>query len=140
MPPPKTPLVTVDCIIQLPGDRIVLVRRAHPPLGWALPGGFVEVGEKLHEAAVREAQEETGLGVDLSEQFFTYSDPARDPRGHTISTVFIGWAEGTPRGGDDAAEARAFVLDALPPDLCFDHGTILADFLAWKRTGKRRRI
>lgn len=140
MPPPKTPLVTVDCIIQLPGDRIVLVRRAHPPEGWALPGGFVEVGEKLHEAAVREAQEETGLGVDLSEQFFTYSDPARDPRGHTISTVYIGWAEGAPRGGDDAAEARAFPLDALPPDLCFDHGTIVADFIAFKRTGKRRRI
>jgi 8-oxo-dGTP diphosphatase len=140
MPPPKTPLVTVDCIIQLTGDRIVLVRRAHPPLGWALPGGFVDVGEKLHEAAVREAQEETGLGVDLSEQFFTYSDPARDPRGHTISTVFICWAEGTPRGGDDAAEARAFALDSLPPDLCFDHGTILSDFIAWKRTGKRRRI
>ncbi|MGA9519922.1 MAG: NUDIX hydrolase [Myxococcaceae bacterium] len=140
MPPPTTPLVTVDCIIQLSGDRIVLVRRAHPPIGWALPGGFVDVGETLHDAAIREVHEETGLAVDLSEQFFTYSDPARDPRRHTVSTVFIGWAEGAPHGGDDAAEARAFPLDALPTDLCFDHGTILSDFITYKRTGKRRKI
>ncbi|MBX5482148.1 MAG: NUDIX hydrolase [Myxococcaceae bacterium] len=136
----KTPLVTVDCLIELPGDRIVLIRRKNPPLGWALPGGFVDVGEKLHDAAVREAKEETGLSVDLTEQFFTYSDPARDPRRHTISTVYIGWAEGEPRGADDAAEARAFGLDELPTDLAFDHGQILADYLAYKRTGKRRKI
>jgi 8-oxo-dGTP diphosphatase len=140
MSAPQTPLCTVDCIIQLTGDRIVLVRRAHEPLGWALPGGFVDVGEPLHDAAIREAKEETGLVVDLSEQFFTYSDPARDPRGHNVSTVFIGWAEGEPRGGDDAAEARAFAPDALPTDLCFDHRTILSDFLSYKRTGKRRKI
>src|SRR5689334_6721529 len=136
----KNPVPTVDCIIELPGDRIVLVRRSRPPLGWALPGGFVDQGEPLHAAAVREAKEETGLAVDLSEQFFTYSDPARDPRKHTLSTVYIGWAEGEPRGGDDAAEARAFHVDQLPGELCFDHGTILADYLAYKRTGKRRRI
>lgn len=140
MSPPKTPLCTVDVIIQLPQDRIVLIKRKNPPHGWALPGGFVDVGEPLHDAAVREAQEETGLAVDLSEQFFTYSDPARDPRRHTISTVFIGWAEGEPRGADDAAEARAFPVDQLPGELAFDHGTILSDFFAYKRTGKRRKI
>ncbi len=136
----KNPIPTVDCIIELPGERIVLIRRARPPLGWALPGGFVDEGEPLHDAAVREAKEETGLTVDLSEQFFTYSDPKRDPRKHTISTVFIGWAEGEPKGGDDAAEARAFKLDELPQDLCFDHGQIVADYLTYKRTGKRRKI
>ena len=137
---PKNPVPTVDCIIELPGDRIVLVKRAKEPKGWALPGGFVDEGEALHDAAVREAKEETGLSVDLTEQFFTYSDPSRDPRRHTISTVFIGWAEGQPRGGDDAKDARAFALDELPAELAFDHGTIVADFIAYKRTGKRRKI
>lgn len=137
---PKNPIPTVDCIIQLPGDKIVLIKRAKEPIGWALPGGFVEEGEALHDAAVREAHEETGLQVDLSEQFFTYSDPSRDPRKHTISTVFIGWAEGTPRGGDDAAEAKAFPLDELPKELVFDHGQIVQDFVTYKRTGKRRKI
>jgi len=136
----KNPTPTVDCIIELPNDRLVLVRRAQPPLGWALPGGFVNEGETLHDAVIREVQEETGLSVDLSEQFFTYSDPRRDPRQHTLSTVYIGWAEGEPRGGDDAAEARAFPTDALPEPLCFDHAAILADYLAYKRTGKRRKI
>lgn len=140
MAPHKNPTPTVDCIIEMPGDRIVLIRRAHPPLGWALPGGFVDEGEPLHAAAVREAREETGLSVDLREQFFTYSDPSRDPRRHTISTVYIGWAEGDPRGGDDAAEARAFRVDELPAELCFDHATILRDYLTYRRTGKRRRI
>lgn len=136
----KSPFVTVDCIIQLPGDKIVLVRRGKPPPGWALPGGFVEEGETLHDACVREVQEETGLSVDLTEQFFTYSDPKRDPRHHTIATVFIGWAEGVPKGGDDAAEARAFGLDELPAELAFDHATILADYAAYKKSGKRRKI
>jgi 8-oxo-dGTP diphosphatase len=136
----KNPLPTVDCIIELPADRIVLIRRANPPAGWALPGGFVDEGEPLHDACAREAKEETGLTVDLSEQFFTYSDPSRDPRRHTISTVYIGWAEGEPKGGDDAAEARAFHVDELPRELCFDHATILADYLAYRRTGKRRKI
>ena len=136
----KNPVPTVDCIIELPGERIVLVKRKNPPLGWALPGGFVELGEALHLAAIREAHEETGLSVDLVEQFFTYSDPHRDPRQHTLSTVFIAWAEGDPRGGDDASEARAFHLNDLPKELAFDHATILEDFLAYKRTGKRRKI
>jgi 8-oxo-dGTP diphosphatase len=140
MPEIKTPLCTVDCIIELPGDRIVLVRRSHPPIGWALPGGFVDPGETLHDAAVREAREETGLEVTLSEQFFTYSDPQRDPRRPTVSTVYIGTAQGAPQGGDDAAEARAVALDGLPDDLCFDHSTILRDYLTYRRTGRRRKI
>jgi 8-oxo-dGTP diphosphatase len=136
----RNPTPTVDCIVELPGERIVLIRRKNPPLGWALPGGFVDVGEPLHVAAVREVKEETGLSVDLSEQFFTYSDPTRDPRQHTLSTVYIGWAEGEPSGSDDAEEAKAFSLDELPRPLCFDHGTIVADYIAYKRTGKRRKI
>jgi 8-oxo-dGTP diphosphatase len=136
----KNPVPTVDCIVELPRDRIVLIRRKNPPVGWALPGGFVDEGETLHAACVREVKEETGLDVDLSEQFFTYSDPSRDPRRHTLSTVYIGWAEGSPKGDDDAAEARAFSLDELPQELCFDHGTILSDYLTYKRTGKRRKI
>ncbi|MBJ6763221.1 NUDIX hydrolase [Myxococcaceae bacterium JPH2] len=140
MPEYRNPKPTVDCIIELPGDRIVLIRRANPPVGWALPGGFVDEGEPLDKAAVREAREETELEVTLEEQFFTYSDPKRDPRLHTISTVFIGRAQGEPHGADDAAEARAFPVSALPQDLCFDHGTILSDYLTYKRTGKRRKL
>jgi 8-oxo-dGTP diphosphatase len=140
MPEFRNPKPTVDCIIELPGDRIVLIRRANPPIGWALPGGFVDEGEPLDKAAVREVHEETGMDVTLEEQFFTYSDPKRDPRQHTLSTVFIGHAQGEPKGSDDAAEAKAFKVDALPKDLCFDHGTILSDYLTYKRTGKRRKL
>jgi 8-oxo-dGTP diphosphatase len=136
----KNPVPTVDCIIELSGERVVLIRRKNPPLGWALPGGFVDEGERLDVAAVREVKEETGLDVELVEQFFTYSDPSRDPRRHTLSTVFIGRARGEPQGADDAAEARAFPVDALPRELCFDHGTILADYLTYKRTGQRRKL
>ncbi len=141
MPQLKNPLPTVDCIVEMPGGRIVLIRRKRPPLGWALPGGFVDEGEALHDACVREVKEETGLSIDLSEQFFTYSDPKRDPRKHTTSTVYIGWAEGTPKGSDDAAEARAFSVEEIPwSELCFDHATILQDYLTYRRTGKRRKI
>ena len=140
MPAYKNPTPTVDCIVELTGERIVLIRRSNPPNGWALPGGFVDEGETLHDACAREVKEETNLVVDLSEQFFTYSDPARDPRKHTISTVYIGWAEGEPAGADDAAEAKAFGLDALPKELCFDHATIVSDYLIYKRTGKRRKF
>jgi len=122
------PLPTVDLIIRAAGG-IVLVRRRFPPLGWALPGGFVDAGETLEAAAAREALEETGLAVRLARQFHTYSDPARDPRRHTLSTVFLADAEGEPRGGDDAAEARVFPLDALP-ELVFDHAQIVADYRA----------
>ncbi|WIG96240.1 NUDIX hydrolase [Myxococcus sp. SDU36] len=140
MPEYRNPKPTVDCIIELPGERLVLIRRANPPVGWALPGGFVDEGEPLDVAAVREVLEETGLHVKLSEQFFTYSDPRRDPRQHNISTVYIGSAEGEPKGADDAAEARAFRVDDLPKDLCFDHDTILSDYVTYKRTGQRRKL
>ncbi len=139
-PSSKNPLPTVDCIIEVPGERVVLIRRKKPPLGWALPGGFVNEGERLDVAAVREAKEETGLDVELVEQFFTYSDPRRDPRKHIMSTVFIGRAQGEPQGADDAAEAKTFPVEALPTELCFDHGTILADYLTYKRTGQRRKL
>ena len=122
------PVPTVDLIIRA-GGGIVLVRRRHPPLGWALPGGFVDAGETLEAAAEREALEETGLAVRLVRQFHTYSDPARDPRRHTISTVFLADADGTPRGGDDAAEARIVPPGDLPP-LALDHEQILADYLS----------
>jgi 8-oxo-dGTP diphosphatase len=136
----RNPTPTVDCIIELPEERIVLIRRANPPIGWALPGGFVDEGESFDAAAVREAREETGLEVKLVEQFFTYSDPKRDPRKHTVSTVYIATAQGEPKGADDAAEAKTFRLDALPKDLCFDHGTILSDYRTYKRTGQRRKL
>ena len=124
----RHPVPTVDVIIRL-GGGIVLVKRKFPPPGWALPGGFVDAGESLETAAAREALEETGLVVRLERQFHSYSDPARDPRRHTISTVFLADAAGVPRGGDDAAEARVFPARDLPP-LAFDHAQIIADYLA----------
>jgi 8-oxo-dGTP diphosphatase len=133
-----SPAPTVDVAILLPGDRVVLVERRFPPLGWALPGGFVDLGETLEAAAVREAREETGLEVRLVELVGCYSDPRRDARRHTVSAVYLGLADGEPRGGDDAAQARAFAWDALPP-LCFDHAEILADVRRLLLTGARRR-
>src|SRR5262245_62444308 len=125
---PKAPRSTVDGVIETEGG-IVLVRRKYPPLGWALPGGFVDGGETVAAAARREAKEETGLDVELTELLGVYSDPGRDPRGlFTISTTFIARAAGRPVGGDDAAEARVFPLDGLPPDIAFDHPTIIADY------------
>lgn len=124
----KNPAPTVDIIIQINGG-IVLIKRRYPPLGWALPGGFVDYGESLEHAAIREAKEETGLDICLIKQFHTYSDPSRDQRRHTISTVFIATANGHPEGGDDAAEARIFHRNTLPP-LAFDHAQILDDFFS----------
>jgi len=135
---PRNPVPTVDIIIELEGGRIVLIKRKNPPPGWALPGGFVDYGESVEAAAVREAREETGLSVELVEQFHTYSDPGRDPRQHTISVVFIARAEGEPRGADDAAEARGFEPDRLPEQVAFDHREIVSDYLEYKRTGVRK--
>jgi 8-oxo-dGTP diphosphatase len=126
IPQHKNPVPTVDIIIVV-NDGIVLIKRRNPPLGWALPGGFVDYGETLEQAAVREAKEETGFDVSLIKQFHTYSDPRRDQRLHTISTVFIATASGRPTGGDDASEAKVFRREELPV-LAFDHSLILADF------------
>lgn len=123
------PVPTVDIIIRI-GAGVVLIKRQNPPFGWALPGGFVDYGESLETAALREAREETGLDVHDLRQFRAYSDPGRDPRQHTISMVFSACAKTAPIAGDDAAEARVFPLDKLPESLCFDHGKILADYIA----------
>ena len=130
------PLLTVDIIIEI-GERIVLIERKNPPHGWALPGGFVDYGESLEHAAVREAKEETSLDVTLTEQFHTYSDPRRDPRHHTVSTVFIATAQGMPRGADDARAARLFRETELPSDIVFDHPQILGAYFTYKKTGQR---
>jgi 8-oxo-dGTP diphosphatase len=134
---PRNPVPTVDIIIELEDQKIVLIKRKNPPPGWALPGGFVDYGESVEAAAVREAREETGLEVELVEQFHTYSDPDRDPRQHTMSVVFIGRAAGEPRGADDAAEARGFDPEELPEPMAFDHRRIITDYLKYRRTGER---
>jgi len=126
----RNPVPTVDIIIEI-GDRIVLIERKNPPFGWALPGGFVDYGESFETAAFREAAEETGLAVKDLRQFHTYSDPDRDPRLHTASTVFIATADGRPRAGDDAMRAELFNEKTLP-QLVFDHARILADYFLSK--------
>ena len=129
MPARRNPVPTVDIIIELPVG-IVLIKRKNPPYGWALPGGFVDYGETLEAAAAREAREETSLDVELVRQFHAYSDPSRDPRSHTISTVFIARAAGVPRAADDAAETGIFRKDSLPSPICFDHARILEDYFS----------
>ena len=121
------PAPTVDIIIEF-GGGIVLVERKFPPHGWALPGGFVDYGETLEEAARREAMEETGLDVELIRQMHTYSDPGRDPRRHTISTVFAAKGKGTLLGADDALRAAVFRREGLPSPIVFDHADILNDY------------
>lgn len=128
----RNPIPTVDIIIEVEGG-IVLIKRKNYPYGWALPGGFVEYGESLEDAAIREAKEETGLDVIDLRQFHTYSSPDRDPRHHTISTVFIGKGMGVLKGGDDAKEARIFSKDNLPEDIAFDHRKILTDYFEYKK-------
>lgn len=127
----RNPLITVDIIIEL-NDGIILIERLNPPHGWALPGGFVDYGEPLEAAAIREAREETSLAVILKEQFHTYSDPLRDPRHHSISTVFIATASGKPRAADDAGKLGVFVKKALPDPIVFDHTIILKDYFRYK--------
>lgn len=131
-----TPLLTVDIIIRYEGGIVLIERKNHPP-GWALPGGFVEVGESVEDAAIREAKEETSLNVALTEQFHAYSAPDRDPRFHTASVVFIGVGTGGLKGEDDAKEARVFLEGALPGTIAFDHRKIISDYFEYLRTGKR---
>ena len=140
MPLPVTPLLAADIIIELsdrPGRPIVLIERRNPPFGWAIPGGFVDVGETAEQAAVREAREETALAVHLVALLGVYSDPARDARGHTASAVFVATAQGLPEARDDAAALAVFSPEDLPPNLAFDHARILADYLVFRRTGAR---
>jgi 8-oxo-dGTP diphosphatase len=132
---PVTPALAVDLVIELvdrPGRPIVLIERRNPPYGHALPGGFVDVGETVEDAARREALEETGLEVELCGLLGVYSEPDRDPRGHTVSIVYAARAHGEPRAGDDAARVLVTGLDALPR-LAFDHARILADYAAGHR-------
>jgi 8-oxo-dGTP diphosphatase len=135
---PVTPLLAVDIIIELsdrPGHPVVLIQRRNPPLGWAIPGGFVDVGESAEHAAVREAEEETALKVSLKAVLGCYSDPARDPRGHTASVTYIAEATGEPRAQDDAADVAVFRPEDLPRDLAFDHDIVLEDYLNFRATG-----
>ena len=133
----RNPAPTVDIIIEMAAPSgelgIVLVERRNPPFGWALPGGFVEYGETLEAAAAREAKEETALDLARLRQFRAYSDPARDPRGHTISMVFIAEAEGPPHAGDDAGAVVVIPAEEVRLPLAFDHRRILDDYIAWKK-------
>ena len=129
----RNPVPTVDIIIALEHKGIVLIKRRNPPYGWALPGGFVDYGESLEEAAIREAKEETSLEVELVEQLHTYSDPRRDPRHHTITTVYVACATGRPKAADDAQDIGIYTEEHLPEPLAFDHAQILSDYFDWKR-------
>jgi ADP-ribose pyrophosphatase YjhB (NUDIX family) len=131
----KNPVPTVDIIIEH-SRGIVLVARKNPPHGWALPGGFVDYGETVEHAAQREAAEETGLVIDDIRMFHVYSDPARDPRLHTITTVFVARGSGTLTAGDDAGKVGVFAEDGLPEPIVFDHSRIISDYFSWKRGGR----
>jgi 8-oxo-dGTP diphosphatase len=136
----RNPTPTVDITIELidrPHRPIILIERLNPPHGWALPGGFVDYGESLETAAVREAREEIGLDVQLLEQFHVYSAPDRDPRQHTISIVFIATATGNPIAQDDAKTVGVFAPWEVPAQLCFDHGQIVRDYIHYRHYHRR---
>lgn len=135
MPRPVCPPIAADVIAEI-GDRIVLIERKNFPFGWALPGGFVEFGETVEQAAIREAKEETSLDVELRALLGIYSRPERDPRGQTISVVYVGRASGTPNAQDDAKGIALFPPDEPPAPLAFDHAAILADYLRFLREAK----
>ncbi len=139
MPKPITPLLAADALIELidqPGRPFVLIERAYPPYGWAVPGGFVDVGETLEHAAIREAKEETSLDVKLTALLGIYSDPKRDPRNHTVTAVYLAEATGLPKAADDAKNFGLFTFDNLPDTLAFDHAQVLADYQNYRLTGK----
>jgi len=124
----QNPIPTVDIIIEIESKGIVLIKRKNPPYGWAIPGGFVDYGESLEEAAFREAKEETNLNIELIRQFHTYSNPKRDPRHHSISTVYVAKSKGIPQAKDDAIEIGIFTESNLPGEIAFDHLSILQDY------------
>ncbi len=124
----QNPIPTVDIIIEIGSKGVILIKRKNPPFGWAIPGGFVDYGESLEKAAIREAKEETNLDVKLIRQFHTYSDPERDPRHHSISTVYIAKGKGKPKAKDDALEIGIFNESNLPDEIAFDHRSILSDY------------
>lgn len=139
----KNPIPTVDIIIEMEHSggqpEIVLIKRKNPPYGWALPGGFVDYNESLEQAAKREAKEETSLDIQIVSQMFTYSDPTRDPRFHTITTVYVAKAKGTPEAKDDAAEIGVFSREKIDFPLAFDHAKILEDYFQAKENDRPKR-
>lgn len=132
----RSPSLAVDIIIFI-GNKLVLIKRENEPFKdcFAIPGGFVEYGETVENAAIRETKEETGLDVKNLSLFRVYSDPDRDPRGHTISIIFQGEGKGIPKAGDDARELCLFDIDKIPDNLAFDHNKIIQDFLEKYKVG-----
>jgi len=139
----RNPAPTVDIVIEMidrPHRPIVLIERRNPPYGWAIPGGFIDYNESAEAAAQREAQEETGLLIELVEQFHVYSDPGRDPRQHTLSVVFLATATGEPHAADDAKDIGVFEFWRVPAKLCFDHNEILRDYWQYRHHSIRPRL
>lgn len=139
MTKPVTPIIAADALIELvnlPGKPIVLIERLNEPHGWAIPGGFVDVGECVESAAVREAKEETCLDVELITMLGLYSNPKRDPRGHTVTAIYVAQSTGTPKAADDAKSVGVFSLDELPSPLAFDHQLVLEDYRIYRETGE----
>lgn len=136
---PETPLIAADTIIELvdqPNRPIVLIERKNPPFGWAIPGGFVDVGERLETAAIREAKEEVCLEVTLKALLGMYSDPKRDDRGHTVTAVYVAEAKGMPQAADDAKNLAIFEMDKIPEQLAFDHAQVLEDYRKFRESGQ----